>query len=162
MLKMTALLNVALKCIFLQHPCRIRYDWSNNCNLATVGSIELASSWRRMKGREWKTTEDAQYWIPPHIPLQTPGFLSLVLEYRAPPPSSQAALSLPCPPPLRQAHFPQFETTKFLRYQGSASLLGNGERTSYLGKGIDGESSLVNYSSYSRFDTSIFCLSGKK
>lgn len=35
-------------------------------------------------------------------------------------------------------------------------------RTSYLGKGIDGESSLVNYSSYSRFDTSIFCLSGKK
>lgn len=29
-------------------------------------------------------------------------------------------------------------------------------------KGIDGESSLIHYSSYSRFGTSIFCLSGKK
>lgn len=35
-------------------------------------------------------------------------------------------------------------------------------KISYLGKGISGEISLVNYGSYSKFDTSIFYLSGKK
>lgn len=129
---MTALLNVELKYIFLQHPCRVRYDWSNNHNLAMVRSIELASSWRCIEG----------VWVEDHGGLTVPnlwartaldsGFLFLVPEHRAPFPTLPGS---PNPPPTGSSLFSSIQNGKIpmsLHDQDSASiLLGTGKRTSW-------------------------------
>lgn len=101
----------ALKYIFLQHPCRVRYDWSNNRNLAMVRSIELASSWRCVKGREGKIVEDMQCHVSAHTALDS-AFPSLLLEHSALP---RRPCSFPClPHPSGPFSSFSFKTVTFL------------------------------------------------
>lgn len=141
MSKMTALLNMALKYISLHRLCRLRYECSNNHGLAMVPSIELASSWRCMKG----VSEDCvghTVLRPRACALWDSEFLcgsrtqsSLMLPPKQP--------ALPCAHPIQEIHFISFKPQKisescatmtrqvFVRSMGA-------ECSGKLGRGVHG------------------------